>query len=186
LKSLFILVVISLLLFPLLSACGSSRGTIIPSGVLPASTAEAADDIVYTPGGGVAYRANAYEGDDNPWTLIPVAVTYWTQGKDTLSVLYRSEIESKAEESHTYIILVGDEDEYSISTPELKLYAQDMPEGIEIVDSHTATGRATVSGTVLVVTVSPGIAPGKYSIKIGVELDGKYYGTIPCTIMVIE
>jgi hypothetical protein len=175
-----------LLLLPLLSACGSSHGTLVPSGALPAPAVEAADDIVFTPGGGV-YRANVHEeGVENPWTPVPVATAYWTVGGDTISVLYRPDIETKAGETHNDIILVSGEEGLVPATHELKLYTESLPDGINIVDSHAAVGRPGVAGTVLVITVSPGIAPGEYSIDIGIDFDGKYYGTIPCKITVIE
>jgi hypothetical protein len=185
-KKLVVISFIIVVLLPLLSACGSSHGALIPSGALPAPAVEAADDIVLTPGGGV-YRANVHEeGVANPWTPVSVATAYWTVGKDTISVFYRPDIESGAGETHNDIILVSGEEELVPTTHELKLYTESLPDGISVVDSHTAVGRPGVAGTVLVITVSPGIAPGEYTIDIGIEFDGKYYGEIPCKITVIE
>ncbi|MFA5309553.1 MAG: hypothetical protein WC370_08750 [Dehalococcoidales bacterium] len=180
-----LIIILAALLLILLSACGSAgHGTPIPAGSLPASTVEAADDIVFTPGGG-AYRANVLgAGGENPWPLVPVAVTYWTQDQDTISVLYRPDMDAKAGESHTDIILVSGENKSDLSTHQLKLYADSVPAGITITDAQTAIGRPGVSGTVLVVTVSPQTAPGKYVFDIGIELDGKYYGSVSCTVNV--
>jgi len=39
---------------------------------------------------------------------------------------------------------------------------------------------------VLVIEIPPDIQPGQYNFGIGIEIDGKNYGTIPCRIKVIE
>jgi len=37
----------------------------------------------------------------------------------------------------------------------------------------------------LVIEISPDVQPGQYNFGIGIEIDGKDYGTIPCTINVV-
>jgi hypothetical protein len=151
---------------------------------LPTSSVEAADDIVFTPDGG-AYRANVQEtGKTNPWPLVPVGVIYWTKGKDTISALYRPDIETVAGESHTDMILVSGEQPFDSSKGKIELYSANVSPGITITDSRTDLKRAGAAGTVLVVAISPQMAPGEYGFNVGIILDGKDYGTVPCKVTV--
>jgi hypothetical protein len=178
-------VIVTLLLLPCLSACGAG-GKAIPTGALPVSSVAAADDIVFTPGGGT-YRANVtQEGQTNPWPPVPVAAAYWTKGKDTISVLYRPSIETKAGETHTDLLMVSGPDTTGQTVYKLEFYAADVPAGITITDSQAAVSRPGIQGTALVITFSPQIAPGEYNFKVGIKLDGKDYGTVPCMVTVTQ
>jgi len=184
-KKLACLSIILVLLLSFLSACGAGGKAAIPPGTLPVSD-NRADDIVFTPGGG-AYRANVYqEGTTNPWPPVPVAVQDWTKGKDTISVFYRPSIDTKAGESHNDLILTSGEDISGNTTYKLTLYAAGVPQGITITDAGGSVGRPGVAGTVLVVAISPQMAPGEYSFKVGIKLDGKDYGTVPCMVTVTQ
>jgi hypothetical protein len=68
----------------------------------------------------------------------------------------------------------------------LKLYTGEIPKGIMVTDALKPIGLIGTLGTVLVITVSPDIAPGMYTVNIGIELDGKDFGTVPCRVTVAE
>lgn len=38
----------------------------------------------------------------------------------------------------------------------------------------------------LVLIVAPEVAPGQYSLEIGLEVKGRNYSTVPCIIEVVE
>lgn len=172
---------IILLILPLVS-CGK---TPIPTGPLPTHTTPAPDDIVNISGG--AYRANVHEvGVENPWPPVQAGIEYWTKGEDTITVFHRTDIEAKAGEAYTDIISVGGEGGLDSENNTLKLYAAEIPKGITVTNTAKPVGLLGRLGTVLVITVSPDIAPGMYTVNIGIELDGKDYGTVPCRVTVSE
>jgi hypothetical protein len=179
----FTLLVTLLILFSLVS-CGGK--TPIPTGQLPTHAAQSADDIIPTPGGG-AYRANVTEtGVKNPWPPVQVGMASWTVGKDTISVFYRSDIEAKAGEAYTDIIVVSAVKMLDRNKNKLVLYADTVPKGITVTDAAQPVGTLGTLGTVLVITMSPDIATGVYTVKIGIELDGKDYGVVSCLVTVVK
>jgi hypothetical protein len=181
-KHLTILGIILLLLS--LVSCGGK--TPIPTGPLPTHTEQMADDIIPTPGGG-AYRASVHEaGKENPWPPVQTGIIYWTKGVDTITVFHRTDIEAKAGEAYTDIISVGGKGMMTWEKNTLILYAGEIPKGITVTDTAKPVGLIGTLGTVLVITVSPDIAPGMYTVNIGIELDGKDYGTVPCRVKVVE
>jgi len=180
-KLLFLGIIFTVLI--LFSACGGK--TPIPSGTLPASD-NRSDDIVFTPGGGT-YRANVFTDNvTNPWPPIPVAAQDWSKGKDTISVMYRSNIDTKAGETHNDLILVSGEDTSGNTTYQLTLYAAAVPKGITLTNAGGAVGRPGTPGAVVVFALSPQIAAGEYIIDIGIELNGKDFGTVPCRVTVTQ
>jgi hypothetical protein len=182
LKHLIIIGIILMLLT--LSSCGGK--TPIPTGPLPTHAVQTADDIIPTPGGG-AYRANVHEvGVENPWPPVQVGMANWTVGKDTISVFYRSDIEAKAGEAYTDIIVVSAVKMLDRNKNKLILYADTVPKGITVTNADINMGPISTLGTVLVITASPQIKPGVYNVKIGIELDGKDYGVVSCLVTVVE
>jgi hypothetical protein len=180
----YLTVSIFILIFLSLNACGGK--TPITTGPLPTHTAQTADDIIATPGGG-AYRANVYEESvENPWPLVQVGMATWTKGNETISVFYRSDIEAKAGEAYTDIITVSGVGMFDREKNKLVLYADTVPKGITVTDAAQPMGTLGTLGTVLVITASPDIAAGTYTVKIGIELDGKDYGSVPCLVTVVE
>jgi hypothetical protein len=185
-KKLAILCIIAaVLILPLISACQSGERIPIPVGVLPSPTdAEAPDDIVFTPGG-AAYRANVHQGGvENPWSPIPIFSANLTKGSETITVYYRPTIDTRAGELHTDIVIVVRESAF-LNGEKLALYAVDVPEGINITRGGGA-GLPGSLGVVLVVITEPDVAAGQYTFQIGIEIDGKDYGTIPCTVKVVK
>ncbi len=153
---------------------------LIPEGSLPEPTGpEAPDDIVHTPGGD-AYRANVHQvGVPDKWPSVQSVIVK----RDNLQIQYREDIETRAGETRKNIIAVyGGE---ALIDGELTLYSSAVPDGIGLIDAGGG-GRPGMLLTVLAIEISPDIAPGQYAFKIGIEVDGKDYGTLPCTINVIE
>jgi hypothetical protein len=180
--AIFSLIVVVLLCS--LVSCGSK--TPIPAGLLPTHTELAADDIIPTPGGGT-YRANVTEaGQKNPFEPVKVGMNTWTVGKETVAVLYRSDIKAKAGEAYTDIVTVSGMAMMDRAKNKLVLYAEAVPKGITVTDAEYAAGLPGTLGTVLVITMSPDITDGTYTVKIGIELDGKDYGTVPCLVTVTK
>jgi len=182
-----ILILITLLLLPLLAACssGSVEGrTQIPTGELPDySESDTPDDIVFTPGG-YAYRANVHqEGVANPWPDIPFENTTLGSGTDVLDLFYRGFIETRAGETRNNIIFCSREG--GISDSQLTLYAVAVPAGVGLTDAGGG-GRPGILLTVLMIEISPQVAPGEYTFEIGIEINGQDYGTVPCTLYIIE
>jgi len=140
---------------------------------------ERPDDIMPTPGG-PQYRANVHqEGVENPWP--PIQTKEEVLG-DNVYVTYRAYIETKARESRNNILRVV--------TPgrdirSLNLYASNIPTGIEVKHGIQWHGPRTIA-QVLVIEISQDVELGQYTFEIGMEIDGKDYGTVPCTIKVIE
>jgi hypothetical protein len=151
---------------------------------LPTGT-EAPDDIVPTPGG-YAYRANVHEqGVENPWPPIESTKVVLGGGSDALNIAYRDYIETLAGETRNNIIHVTKE-EGMLFDSQLRLYSVVVPDGIGLIDGGRGVGLPGATGAVLVIEIDPDVAAGQYSFEIGIELDGKDYGTIPCTVKVIE
>jgi hypothetical protein len=120
----------------------------------------------------------------NPWPPIPIVSANLTKGSETITVYYRPTIETKAWEIHTNIVIVIREGAF-LNDEKLTLYDVDVPEGINITRGGGA-GLPGSLGAVLVVIMEPDIAAGQYTFQIGIEIDGKDYGTVPCTVEVIE
>jgi len=147
------------------------------------------DDIVPTPGGGT-YRANVHAVSangtitENPWPSIESVEVALGSGSDTVNVSYRDYIETASGESRNNIINVRKES--GIFDSELGLYSVDVPDGLELADAGRGVGLPGTLGAILVIEIAPDITPGEYPLEIGLEIDGKDYGTVPCIVNVVE
>jgi len=149
----------------------------------PPTGKEAPDDIVPTPGGG-AYRANVHQqGVENPWPPITSTETVLGAGPDALTVSYRDRIETDAGQIHNNIVNVRREG--GLFDSRLALYSVGVPAGINLF-SGGGVGLPGTLGRVVVIETEPDVVPGAYSFEIGIEVDGHDYGTVPCTLVVIE
>jgi hypothetical protein len=147
---------------------------------LTLSNPQAPDELNGTPGG-IAYWANVIqEGVANPWPPIQVTIK---QMKSGIDVMYRADIESKAGETHYNIINITKTTGH-FENNTLKIYTNTMYNGIGLAVSPGAGLPGSLSA-ILIFTVSPDIIPGKYFFMIIIEIDGKEYGWVPCTINVI-
>jgi hypothetical protein len=144
---------------------------------------EAPDDIMPVPGGGPAYRANVGQpGIESPWSAIEVSETDLGSGSSEAHIYYRSSIQTPAGETRNNVIkvIIPDKDIESLA-----LYADTVPPGIVLTDGMQWSGPST-RASVLVIEIAPDIAPGEYPLEIGLVINGKDYGTVTCTIKVIE
>jgi hypothetical protein len=150
----------------------------------PPMDEEAPDDIVPTPGGGT-YRANVHQqGVENPWPPIESTDVVLGSGSDALNVSYRDYIKTEAGETRNNIIRIRKES--GLFNKTLALYSVDVPAGLSLTDGGRGVGLPGTLGAVLVIDISPDVAPGEYTFEVGMEIDGKDYGTIPCIIEVIR
>ncbi len=185
-KKLVFIPVLAVLL--LASACqinGNTHTTPIPTTSVPPVTGEEAPDDIVTPPGGPAYRANVHqEGVENPWPPIESSEVVLGDNDDALNLTYRNYIETKAGQTRNNILY--------IRTPgrdiqSLNLYAGDIPTGIEVAERMRWHGGSPgMVVPVLLIEVSQDVEPGEYTFEIGVEINGKDYSTVPCTIKIIE
>jgi hypothetical protein len=142
-------------------------------------TSERPDDIMTTPGG-PQYRANVHqEGIKNPWP--PIAVSEIVLDAN-VHVTYRAYIETKSGEARNNIIYINVPGQEYISS--LKLSAINLPAGIEAKEGEPYH-RPKIIAQVLVIEISQDVKPGEYAFEIGIEIDGKGYGKVPCTIKVL-
>lgn len=183
-----VILVAIMLTFILLAvnACQSGNGDnhipIHTGSLTPPTGLEAPDDIVPTPGGS-AYRANVHQvGEPDKWPPIQSANVTLDSGSDALNVNYRNYIETKAGETRNNIIFLWKEG--GLFDKKLELYSVDVGDGIGLTNGGGG-GRPGILLNVLVIEISPEVAVGQYTFQIGIEIDGKDYGTIPCTVNVI-
>ncbi len=170
------------------TACQKSEQanrTYLPLTTLPAEEAQqAADDIVFTPGGD-AYRANVHQqGVANPWPPVEMTTIHLGSASDSIQVLYRDHIVTGAGETRNNILYINRGKGFSDGgVSSIRLYSEGTPNGISL---SQAGGGGLIGQlvTILVVEIQPDIEPGLYPLKIGLEIKGRDYGTIPCDIEV--
>lgn len=182
-KKLFI-IMLAIGLLASITACQTSIISQTSEAVLQVSGEEAADDLIGSPGGYI-YRANIQQqGMENPWPAIKTTIA--TLEEDVAFLLYRDYIQTEIGESRNNILdfMLPDTSEFA-SVYDLILSAVNVPEGIEIVEASRATKPFGGITSVLVFTIMSDTKAGIYDIQIAIELNGKYYGTVPCTIEVL-
>lgn len=188
-KKLAFLLFIVVLLLPFLSACQAEAEksyTPIPAGDYEVGTTgfTASDNLFGTPGG-IAYAANVFDGDrPNPWPPIEVVSEKLGGILDNITVSYRADIETKAGDTRNNIINVYKTNGH-FENNKLVLYANSVPDGISLAYS----GGAGLPGSlqaILMIKISPQVAPGEYEFHIIIEIDGVECGSLPCTVNVIK
>jgi hypothetical protein len=154
-------------------------------GSLPTNAAEASDDIVPTLGGS-AYRANVHEqGVPDRWPSIQMATTRLAAGPETITVGYRPTIVTEAGQIRNNLLLVDREGGFREigGITDIGLYTVGAQSGIQFAQGG-AGGLPGTLATVLVVMIPDDIQPGRYDFGIGIEIQGRDYGTLPCTMEV--
>jgi hypothetical protein len=153
-----------------------------------ARVGEAPDDFVPTPGYGPAYRANVLAGEVlNPWPPIQGATVTAGAPSDTVEITYRDYIETEAGQTRNNLFLIRLLD----VDPAIQHDAIEVTlKGVELSSGITATQdwqqRGPYYMTVLKIGISPEVQPGEYIFNISVAINGKDYGTVPCTMVVLE
>jgi hypothetical protein len=116
-------------------------------------------------------------GIENPWTPIQTREEFLDEN---VTCVYRAYMESEAGEARNNIIrLVAPGRDIT----DLDLSVSDAPSGMEVKQGIEWHGPHSIA-QVLIIEISPDVHPGQYSFGIGIEIDGKDYGTVPCTIEV--
>jgi hypothetical protein len=155
---------------------------------------EAPDDFVPAPGLGPQYRANVLAGEVlNPWPPIQSATVSMGTPPDAVEIMYRDYIETEAGQTRNnmFIIRLLDVDPADITfepIEDVTLKGFDLPPSITVTQQdwgwlHRA---GHMSKTPLKIEISPQVKPGEYSFSIDIEINGKDYGTVTCTIKVLE
>jgi hypothetical protein len=158
--------------------------TISTTSTVSITAGQAADDIMLTPGG-PAYRANIHQqGVINPWPEVQTVETPLNATGEDIRLNYRDVIETKAGETRNNILwLYGT----SISAKMGKAVVftpENLPSGIATNLEQTVVSPVTKA--VMEINISAQISTGEYTFNIRVEIDGKDYGQVPCTIKVIN
>jgi len=144
---------------------------------------EAPDDIIGGPGG-PAYRANFHQqGEENPWPPIKANGVDLGDDTDAAHIAYRDYIETKAGQVRNNIFTVSKPDRNLNHVVVLEV--SNIPTYIEVTEARRWYGPGIVK-TVLEIEISRQVKPGEYNFEVGVKIDGRDYGTVPCTIKVIE
>jgi len=171
------LVTITVTLLPL-TACqteGETNSTAI---------IESADDIVFTPGD-CAYRTNVHQqGVENPW--LPVKTVEVALGEDdnTAYVRYRDYIVTIAGETRNNIIDIRTPVAFVVGNINLEI--NNLSDGIEITRRDQNCGRPGNYKEVLAIEISPDVQPGEYTFEIDVAIEDIDYGTLTCTLNIVE
>ncbi len=148
----------------------------------PVPGEEAPDDIMLTPGG-LAYRANSNQaGVPSPWRPIEMRTLFLGSGPDAPRVTYRDHIETRAGEARNNIVIAATPGQRGST---FDVYVAALPVGIDVEPGRRWSGPGKIN-QVLIVAASQDIDPGHYTFEIGLEIDGRDYGTLPCTIEVVE
>ncbi len=148
----------------------------------PAPGEAAPDDIMLTPGG-LAYRANSYQaGVTNPWQPIEMRTLSLGSGPDDPRVTYRDHIETRAGEARNNIVIAATPGRLGST---FDVYVTALPVGIDVEPGRRWSGPGKIN-QVLIVEASLEVEPGQYTFEIGLVVDGKDYGTVPCTVEVTE
>jgi hypothetical protein len=149
------------------------------------------DDIVFPPGG-PAYRANVHQqGIENPWPPIESTTVSLGASPDTVQITYRDHFQTKAGETRNNIFvayLPNTQPVNGDAAVNLRLTATVLPAGISVSQGnnvhHADPARQTV--TVYEIIIAPQVKTGEYAFQIGVEINGKNSGSVPCTVIVVQ
>ena len=178
-----------LLMLSLLSmtvACAKERA---PAPAEPSGAAN--DDIVYPPGG-FTYRANVHQQGEPDWPPVQQTEVTLDALSGTVDIQYRDYIETKAGETRNNIIFLNGGDAPKLSDPlKIQYRAEGLPDGINVERDRQMYGgiggqNKKSSRVVILVHIAPQVKPGEYPFAIHLEYEGKDFGSIPCTIKVLE
>ncbi|MDD5288424.1 MAG: hypothetical protein PHY28_04865 [Dehalococcoidales bacterium] len=153
------------------------------TGTPPTTVVLAADDVIITPGG-YAYRANVHEqGVNNPFIPVQIAVVSLI-GDDDIQLNYRKIIETKAGETRNNILWLYGADISGKQGMTVMFTPENLPSGVEAEQAQTTVSPMTKA--VMSINIFPQVKQGDYTFNIRIEIDGKDYGQVPCTIKVID
>lgn len=153
--------------------------------MVPIVPGQSADDVVSAPGLGPTYRANIQQqGIRNPWPSVKTEDVILQREDVYVYVGYRDSIETKAGESRNDIVGVRVPSENARS-PDVSLTVTNVPSGIT-VNQERLWGGPHAMKQLLIIEVARDVKPGRYFIQIGLRVNGRDYGDIPLTIIVVR
>lgn len=148
----------------------------------PVVPGQSADDVVPAPGLGPTYRANIQQqGIRNPW---PPIESMEVALDDNVFLSYRALIEMKRGETRNDIVGVRARSE-NASSPDVNLVITGLAAGIEVKQERLWVGPSAIK-QLLQVQVSRNARPGEYTLHLKVEVNGKDYGEIPATVILVR
>ena len=157
----------------------------------PGLSGTANDDIVYPPGG-FTYRANVHQEGKPEWPAIQQTEVTLEALSGTIDIQYRDYIETKAGEIRNNIIFLFGRNAPDLLHP-LQVYyrAIDLPDGITVGRDGQMYGGIggkdrKSSKVVLQIHIASHVKPGEYPFVILLEYEVKDFGSLPCTVEVIE
>lgn len=149
----------------------------------PTVPGQAADDIVPAPGLGPTYRANIQQqGVKNPWP--PIQSAEVALG-DNVFLSYRVLIDMNRGEAGNDIIWVRTPSDNITGSPEVELEVIGPPPGFEVKQEKIYAGPRAMK-QLLVIKVSRNARPGQYDLQMKVVVNGKDYGEIPFTVVLVR
>lgn len=157
----------------------------------PASSGAANDDIVYPPGG-FTYRANVHQQGERDWPAVQQTQVTLEALSGTIDIQYRDYIETKAGETRNNIFFLNGRNAPELLDP-LQVYyrAVDLPDGVTVEQDRQMYGGIggqdrKSSRVVLLIHIASQVKPGEYPFAIHLEYEGKDFGSLPCTVKVID
>ena len=157
----------------------------------PGPPGAANDDVVSAPGG-FTYRANVHQQGQRDWPPIQETEVTLKSLSGTIDIQYRDYIETEAGETRNNIIFLSGKNSPELLHP-LQVYyrAVDLPDGITIERDGQMYGGIggqdrKSSRVVLLIRIASQVKLGEYPFAIHLEYEGKDFGSLPCTIKVIE
>ncbi|MGA9695931.1 MAG: hypothetical protein WBQ62_05930 [Dehalococcoidales bacterium] len=151
----------------------------------PVARTEAADDLVPNTAGYLQYRS---ENEPQLGIVETVAITL---GGDpsAFHVNYRDDIETQAGQIRNNIFYIWQQNNQGTrqNINNIVLSSDDIPAGITV---NTNSGYYDKFGAewiqIMQIVTYPNTQPFTYNFNIGVQIDGKDCGAIPCTVKVIS
>ena len=181
-KKLALILPLILLLLPAAACNGGQAAALNPIATVTSLTAgeDTPEAVDFTPGG-PCIKISSQTAEAPTMNLNFTTVTL-DDNNPSSYVSYRDYITSTAGETRVNILRV--------TTPEwqlesLELYTGEIPAGIEIVETMQWRGPRTIA-SVLSIAIAGDIEAGEYTLDIYIEIDGQSYGSVACTIQVIE
>jgi hypothetical protein len=166
-----ILTIIAVVSVLAVSSC-AQQGVPVLKGNLPTNASKSPDDFIFTPGG-YAYRGPSIEIVEAPLL----------SGPEPILVEYRANITTKSGEIRHNLMRIRKQEGRFDGSERIRLYAVRPPPNMRLLQD-SAVGLPLTLAQVLVIEVSRIAKPGRYDFEIGVKIEGKDYGMLPCSIEV--
>jgi hypothetical protein len=153
---------------------------------------EAANDDVVSAPGGFTYRAGIHQQGQPDWPPVQQTEVTLDALSGTVDIQYRNYIETQAGETRNNIIFLNGGNAPELSDPlQVQYRAEGLPDGITLERDREMYGGIggqdkRSSRVALKISIAPQVKPGEYPFAIQLEYEGKDFGSIPCTIKVLE